>query len=64
MSIKRDKIAWAICPSIREYSCPSISPACHLCPDKVKTSEGPGIQVCRHAANQAADRVLAMLTGE
>lgn len=60
---QRAEIAWAICPSIREYSCgEDADPACKRCPGTVETSEGPGIQACRHAADVAADRVLALRT--
>src|SRR4051812_15272715 len=58
---KRDEVAWAICPSIREYSCgEDVEPTCQRCPEMVTCSEGEGIQACRHAANVAADRVLAL----
>ena len=58
----REDLAWAICPSIREYSCgENADPACHRCPETVDTPYGAGQQACRRAANNAADAVFALL---
>lgn len=57
----REEIAWAICPSIREYSCgEGVDSTCLRCPETIHTAEGVGIQACRHSANVAADAILAL----
>lgn len=61
---EQDELVWAICPSIREYSCSEdADPACKRCPETIETQGyGKGKQACRMAAETAAERVRTVLS--
>lgn len=49
-----ERIAWSICKHLREG-------ACLQCPAEVETDYGPGVQMCRSAADEVAFSAIAIM---